>query len=68
MGDSASSTRVFCVGRPHCRDRRLDDTCQSADRMVPENDRGVSDCRNSLQERQSIGRTSMDRSSTLFEL
>ena len=48
MGDSASSTRMFRVGRPHCRDCRLDDTYQSADRMVPENDRGVSDCRNSL--------------------
>ena len=48
MGDSASSTCVFCVGRKHCRDCRLDDTCQSAEKMVPENDRGVSDCRNSL--------------------
>ena len=48
MVDSASSTRVFCVGRRQCRDRRLDNTCQSADMMVPENDRGVSDCRNSL--------------------
>ena len=48
MGDSASSTCVFSVDRPHCRDHRLDDTCQSVDKMVPENDRGVSDCRNSL--------------------
>ena len=48
VGDSVHSTRVFCVGRTHCRDRRLDDTSQSPERMMPENDCGVSDCRNSL--------------------
>ena len=68
MGASARSTRVFCVGRTHCRDRRLDDTCQTEEKMVNKNDHGISDCRNSLYERQSIGRTSMERSTTVFEL
>ena len=48
VGDKARSTRVFCVGRTHYRHRRFDDTCQSAQKMVPENDLGVSDCRKSL--------------------
>ena len=46
--DKARSTHVFCVGRTHYRHRRLDDTSQSAQKMVPKNDRGVSDCRKSL--------------------
>ena len=48
VGDKARSTRVFCVGRTHYKHHRLDNTCQSAQKMVPENDRGVSDYRKSL--------------------
>ena len=57
MGASARSTPVFCVGRTHCRDRRLDDTCQTAAKMVNQNDSGVSDCRNRMHERKCSGRT-----------
>ena len=59
---------VFGVGRTHCRDRRLDDTCQTEEKMVNENDLGRSDCRNSFYNRKSIGSTSMERSTTVFEL
>ena len=45
------------VGRMHCRDRGLDDTCQTAAKMVNQNDSGVSDCKNRMHERKSSGRT-----------
>ena len=83
MGGSARSTLVFCVGRMHCRDRSLNDTCQTEEKMVNENDLGRSDCRNSFYNendlgrsdcrnsfynKKSIGSTSMERSTTVFEL
>ena len=48
MGGSARSTRVFYVGRTQCRDRRLDDTSETEEKMVNENDLGRSDCRNCM--------------------
>ena len=68
MGGSARSTRVFCVGRTQCRDCRHDDTCETKEKMVNENDLGRSDCRNNIYDRKSIGSTSMERSTTVFEL
>ena len=68
VGGSARSTCVFSVDRMHCRDRRLDDTCQTEEKMENKIDLGRSDCRNSFYDKKSIGSTSMERSTTVFEL
>ena len=68
MEGSARSTCVFCVGRTHSRDRRLNDTCLTEEKMVNKNNLGRRDCRNSFYDRKSIRSTPIERSTTVFKL